>query len=42
MADGPVSCRVKYIDLTDAQQPGNLNTMKDYLEFIGRKNDDTV
>lgn len=35
-------CRVKYIDLTDTQQLKNLNTMKDYLEFVSKKKDVTV
>jgi molybdenum cofactor guanylyltransferase len=29
-------CKVKYIDLTDTQQLKNLNTMEDYLEFVGK------
>jgi len=35
-------CRVKYIDLTDTQQLKNLNTMEDYLEFVGKEKDVTV
>ena len=35
-------CRVRYIDLTGTQQLNNLNTMKDYWEFVGKENDDTV
>jgi molybdopterin-guanine dinucleotide biosynthesis protein A len=42
ITDALSRCTVKYIDLTDAQRPRNLNTMKDYLEFVGRQNDDTV
>ena len=35
-------CRVKYIDLTDAQQLKNLNTINDYWEFAGKENDAAV
>jgi len=42
ITDALSRCRVKYIDLTDAQWLRNLNTMKDYLEFVGRQSDDTV
>ncbi|UCE99463.1 MAG: molybdenum cofactor guanylyltransferase [Planctomycetota bacterium] len=30
------SCKVKYINLDDAHQIENLNTMKDYCQFTGR------
>lgn len=35
-------CKVNYIDLTCARQLKNLNTMKDYWEFIGKKNNVTT
>jgi len=35
-------CKVKHIDLTDAQQLTNVNTMNDYREFVGKKNDAAI
>lgn len=35
-------CKVSYIDLVRSQQLENLNTMKDYRKFIGKKNNAAV
>ncbi len=35
-------CKVNYIDLVRSQQLENLNTMKDYRKFIGKKNNVAV
>jgi len=35
-------CKVNYVELPQAEQIKNLNTMKDYHKFIGKKNDVAV
>jgi molybdopterin-guanine dinucleotide biosynthesis protein A len=35
-------CRIKYVDLGDGEMIKNLNTMRDYEEFVGKKENDTV
>lgn len=35
-------CRIKHVELTNAQWFKNLNTMNDYWEFVGKKKDAAV
>jgi molybdopterin-guanine dinucleotide biosynthesis protein A len=35
-------CRIKYVDLGDGEVIKNLNTMRDYEEFVGKRKNDTV
>lgn len=40
--DALSGCRIKYVDLGDGEVIKNLNTMRDYEEFVGKRENDTV
>jgi len=35
-------CKIRYIDLTETQRPGNINTLDDYRRFVGKENNAVV
>ncbi|UCF43557.1 MAG: molybdenum cofactor guanylyltransferase [Planctomycetota bacterium] len=36
------SCRIKYVDVENSEWMKNLNTVEDYEEFVGHRDDDSV
>jgi len=40
--DALSGCKIKYVDMGDNEVIKNLNTIEDYEEFVGKRDDDTV
>jgi molybdopterin-guanine dinucleotide biosynthesis protein A len=40
--DAISSCRIKYVEVDNSELMKNLNTMEDYEEFVGNRDDDSV
>lgn len=40
--DAISNCRIKYIEVDNSELMKNLNTMEDYEEFVGKREDDTI